>query len=296
MKISIIREFVRLSETKNYTKTAEELYISQSVLSRHIASLEEELGTQLISRSRTSFTLTEAGEAARKHFVKILDEYQSLLGEISEMNGDEEGRLDVGVLYYDYSAYVEKIRRVFHEHCPKIRLHLHSYQPEQIEEDLLNRRIDAAFLYGVKSLKRDDIRTSSFLRVPLTIMYDRSHRLASLENIRIADLNGEKILWPDCRLQLSQTSGILRDLFRENHVRMSEYISFSNFDDVPFLLAETGGIFISPMANMNAYPGNVECRYLGSGEYRMDISTVWRSDCDNRAIRHLLQAVRITYP
>ena len=40
MKLNIIREFLRLCEAKNYTRTAEELYISQSVLSRHIAALE----------------------------------------------------------------------------------------------------------------------------------------------------------------------------------------------------------------------------------------------------------------
>lgn len=52
MKLNIIREFLRLCETKNYTRTAEELYISQSVLSRHIAAPEEELGVQLIKNIR----------------------------------------------------------------------------------------------------------------------------------------------------------------------------------------------------------------------------------------------------
>ena len=56
MKLNIIREFLRLCETKNYTRTAEELYISQSVLSRHIAALEGEPGVQLIKNIRAVFT------------------------------------------------------------------------------------------------------------------------------------------------------------------------------------------------------------------------------------------------
>ena len=56
MKLNIIREFLRLCETKNYTHTAEELYISQSVLSRYITALEEELGVQLIKNIRAVIT------------------------------------------------------------------------------------------------------------------------------------------------------------------------------------------------------------------------------------------------
>ena len=62
MKFSIMREFVRLAAIRNYSKTAEELYMAQSALSRHMASLEEELNVKLIDRTRNSFELTPMGE------------------------------------------------------------------------------------------------------------------------------------------------------------------------------------------------------------------------------------------
>ena len=55
MKLNHMREFVVLAENKNYTVTAEELYITQSALSRHINSMDEELGVQLINISKNSF-------------------------------------------------------------------------------------------------------------------------------------------------------------------------------------------------------------------------------------------------
>ena len=79
MKLSVMREYVHLCSTKNYTKTAEELYIDQSALSRHIAALEKEMGTQLILRSKNSFQLTEAGKLVEIQFQKILLEYQNTL-------------------------------------------------------------------------------------------------------------------------------------------------------------------------------------------------------------------------
>lgn len=296
MKINIIREFIHLCATRNYTKTAEELYISQPVLSRHISSLEEELGVQLISRSRTTFELTPAGELAKRSFEKILLEYQDLLSSLSGLNESTQGDLHLGVLYYDYTSYVEQIREVFREHYPGIRLHLHSYQPEQIEHDLLNRKIDAAFMYALDESGPEEIRFSPFLRVPYSIMYDKQHRLSEIRDIRFSDLNGEKILWPDADLPLTNTDRFMKEIFAENHVSMREYISFSNFDDVPFLLKDTGAIYLSPMANQNAYHDSVECRHIEPGKYYVEISTAWRADNPNPAIRSLLNAVRITYP
>ncbi len=61
MKLSMMREFVTLANVQNFSRAAEELYIAQPALSRHIAALENELKTKLIDRSRNSFALTVQG-------------------------------------------------------------------------------------------------------------------------------------------------------------------------------------------------------------------------------------------
>lgn len=73
MKLNVMREFLKLAETKNFSRTAEELYIAQSALSRHMAMLEEELRVQLIKRTRNSFELTDFGEIVREEFAKLLE-------------------------------------------------------------------------------------------------------------------------------------------------------------------------------------------------------------------------------
>ena len=53
-----LNEFYILSTTLNYSETAQKLYISQSSLSRHIRSMELELGVHLFmrdTRNRCSF-------------------------------------------------------------------------------------------------------------------------------------------------------------------------------------------------------------------------------------------------
>lgn len=296
MKVHIMREFVRLTETQNYTKTAEELYIAQSALSRHIVSVEEEVGSQLINRSRNTFELTPAGEIVRDSFQNILAEYEDMLVKLSHLAEYGSGELRVGVLYYDYDYYVSKIREAFRTRHPKVNLSLHSYQPMQIEQDLLSGKLDAAFLYGVEDRQRPDIRAATFLKIPLVIMYDKSHRLSHVKDIQVADLNGEQILWPEMELKLSRTGQIVKNILEQGGAYVRTYIPIENFDEVPYLLRETQGIYISPMANVNAYRDSVEYRYLNPDIYSINISVVWRSDNQNPAIKLLLNTVKICYP
>ena len=46
-----IQCFLKLAQTLNYTKTAQLLYISQPAVTRHIHSVEAEVGAQLFDRS-----------------------------------------------------------------------------------------------------------------------------------------------------------------------------------------------------------------------------------------------------
>ena len=61
MDIELFNEFLVLAQTLNYSKAAQQLYLSQSVLSRHIQNLENHLGVALLSRNKHSVELTAIG-------------------------------------------------------------------------------------------------------------------------------------------------------------------------------------------------------------------------------------------
>ena len=62
MEISYFKDFVILAETKNFWAASERLYIGQSSLSKHIKTLERELGAPLFTRTSRKVELTEFGE------------------------------------------------------------------------------------------------------------------------------------------------------------------------------------------------------------------------------------------
>lgn len=62
MEIDYIREFVTLADVGNYMEAADILFISQSTLSRHIKSIEEDLGAPLFDRTTRKVVINDFGK------------------------------------------------------------------------------------------------------------------------------------------------------------------------------------------------------------------------------------------
>lgn len=58
-----LRVFITAAKTLNFTKCAEQLYISQPAVSKHIGELESRYKVQLFERSGSRLALTEAGRS-----------------------------------------------------------------------------------------------------------------------------------------------------------------------------------------------------------------------------------------
>ncbi len=76
MDIQTVQEFVVLADICNYARAAEELYTTQATLSRHIISLEKELGKPLFNRTTRRVTLTEFGEGFLQYAERLLDVWE----------------------------------------------------------------------------------------------------------------------------------------------------------------------------------------------------------------------------
>ena len=61
MELAFIREFVTLAEIRKFSAAAQQLHISQSTLSRHIQTLETELGCTLFTRTTRDVELSACG-------------------------------------------------------------------------------------------------------------------------------------------------------------------------------------------------------------------------------------------
>lgn len=77
-----IETFLILAKQLSYSQTAQRLFLSQSTVSQHIKSLEDELGFPLFERSRTRVELTREGRIMEQAFQSMQHRYEKALREI----------------------------------------------------------------------------------------------------------------------------------------------------------------------------------------------------------------------
>ena len=94
LDIGLLRTFVVLSETQNFTRTAERVHRSQSAVSMQIAKLEELLGCSLFERDKRNVSLTAEGEKLRNYASEIINLSDSLLNKFRE--SEIEGSINFG--------------------------------------------------------------------------------------------------------------------------------------------------------------------------------------------------------
>ncbi len=91
-----LKVFCTVAKTLNFSRAAEEHYITQSAVSRIIKNLEEDLGVQLINRQRGSVSLTSIGKQFYKRAKEILRAYALSVKEVDELTNTVKGYLSIG--------------------------------------------------------------------------------------------------------------------------------------------------------------------------------------------------------
>src|ERR1700741_5138185 len=80
--LDLLKGFESAARHLSFTRAAEELYLTQSALSRQIQTLEEQLGMPLFERRHRSPLLTEAGQVLHMTAKAILDDLEQAVARI----------------------------------------------------------------------------------------------------------------------------------------------------------------------------------------------------------------------
>src|SRR5436189_1519369 len=84
MELHLLRYFVAVAETENFTRAAERSHISQPSLSQQVLKLENEVGHKLFHRLGRKAVLTEAGNAFLERARRILTEVENAAKELGD--------------------------------------------------------------------------------------------------------------------------------------------------------------------------------------------------------------------
>jgi DNA-binding transcriptional LysR family regulator len=137
--------FRRVAEASSFSAVARETSMSQSTVSKHIASLEDRLGTKLLNRSTRSLSLTEAGTEYYHYCVRILNDFQEAEASIGKGRIKPTGTLRLSSTVPFGRRFIIPFLGDFLKQYPDIEV---DYLMEDREIDLVKEGVDVAIRVG----------------------------------------------------------------------------------------------------------------------------------------------------
>ncbi len=190
MKTSFFNEFLALSEQLNFSRAAEKLGMNQSVLSRHIKQLEEELGVPLFTRTTQKMELTPYGAALIPHAREILAQSDQFALESENIRRDAGNRISLSVCGYPAFYGITALFADFKNAYPDAVIDVHTDNFDEAFRNLNAGHYDAVFVHKAGRLyeKYDVI---PFCDDYFSVSFPAAHPMADLEYVHLSDLKDE---------------------------------------------------------------------------------------------------------
>ncbi len=146
MLLKEIRYVLAIHTYGTMAKASQHLYISQPALSKYIKSLEDSLNVELFYRNNGKLSLTYAGEKYISAASKMLDIFEHLETELSDVNNAKKGRIRLGISTFRGPYLLPKVISKFHRLYPDVDLSVSEDSAQNLEQMLARGELDIAIL------------------------------------------------------------------------------------------------------------------------------------------------------
>lgn len=255
MELKHLRSFSTLGETLHFGRAAARLNIVQPALSGHIKHLEEEIGVQLVDRSRNHVFITVAGQSflvEARRVLSILDEAQKSTRHIS---AGTVGSVRLGFVSSIIPMFGGKLFQHFAERYPFIQFDLMEMNSVRQVEAIAEHRLDIGFVR--LPLQHIDVDIRLIGKEPFFAVLPPDHTLATRASLKSSDLNAETLLMLG-RENAPGFHDALLSCFNQNGLVPAKIRYFREFTTAIHLASLAGlGVAIVPANATYAAPSGI---------------------------------------
>lgn len=127
----------------NISLAAEALFTSQPGVSKQIQLLEEELGLQIFQRNgKRLIGVTEPGERIVAMAAKVILDVENIKRVGDDFSQDESGAFTIATTHTQARYKLPEAVKMFMEHYPNVKLHIHQGNPSQVTEQVSQGEAD----------------------------------------------------------------------------------------------------------------------------------------------------------
>jgi DNA-binding transcriptional LysR family regulator len=189
MDLLQLRYFRTVARLGHMTRAAQELYISQSSLSKTIAHLERELGVSLFDRRGRQIQLNQYGLIFLRRVDQVFAALENGQRELSDLAGGKQRQI---VLASMNVYLIPGLLQTFLERHPGISVRLAGNPRQETLTQLERGEVD--LFISSPPIERPGIEHVSLMREEILLAAPPGHRLAQREAIRLSEAAQEPFL------------------------------------------------------------------------------------------------------
>jgi LysR family hydrogen peroxide-inducible transcriptional activator len=192
MELHQLRYFCAVVRTGSFTRAAIEEGVAQPSLSQQIVKLEQTMGSKLFDRLGRTVQLTEYGRTLLPQALAILRQVNQARSTLESLRRGVGGHLSVGCIPTLTPYFLAPRLSDFACRFPDVELRLIEETTSKLVELLQAGTLDLA-LVGLP-VNSPEMLCSELFQEPIVVVVGAGHQLAAQDQVKLADLRGEKML------------------------------------------------------------------------------------------------------
>ena len=269
MELQQLRYLVALSKTLNFSKAAEEMFISQPTLSQQIRKLEEELDVRLVERSTRNVAMTPIGLACVKLAQQAVDASDRMIEITQSEQRHDQHKLNIGVLAVYPQLNISSVIAEFQSLHLTETINLHFGWSIDLLDRLLSKKSDII----ITNLDKDQLSKAelesldihTFLNDRLYLIVGQDHPLAQRQTVGLAEVLSQRLFLPGARSSAN--------LFFEKAVHAAGY-QMPNFTECQSIMTALN--FAKANHGASVFSRHVSESYVREGVRLIEITpTIW---------------------
>lgn len=192
MTINQLQYYIEIVRQKSFTRAAENLFVSQSALSKSVRALEQEFETELIDHSSKDFLLTPEGELFYEYARKILDFFNMQTRELHQRLHDMGGSLNIGIPPTSGTVYFYSHIREYRERYPNVNLNILEVPSKTLLKEMDMNRLDMGAV--LEPFSNSQYVSKPVYRAEIVLTVSKAHPLAARKYVSFSELQNEKFL------------------------------------------------------------------------------------------------------
>ncbi|NTV88980.1 MAG: LysR family transcriptional regulator [Clostridiales bacterium] len=288
MNVQQLWYFLSAAEHQNFSKAAQDHFISQTAISQQIISLEEQLGFKLFYREHRAVQLTPQGQV-------FYDEIKVILVKLDQATRKARATgsrhlLGIGFVGLAESSFLPGFIRHFRESSPEVEMTFTQDAPEMIRQGMIDDCIDIVFDLAYPAEPTDSFNWRKIGEDRLCAVIYPGHPLFGRKSLKLSELEGEAFVEIE-KKEAPYAYAALQGFFQNCGFKPDIVAHAKLADTLLFLVEARIGIAVLPGSVKNRTSVNLDFIPLEGEEFRMDAVVKWLRSNNNPSIKLFIKSL-----